>query len=105
MMRRQVHIDDAEKIVRADELPLLVPGEVAERKRAEAIVAEQYADRARIFRLVFFLPHEPGARRVSSTSARQRRRQPLASGGDNGHVQSGDRDLVARLDLQGLSLG
>ena len=47
-MCRQVEIDGADEVVRADQVVLLVPGQIAKVQHAEAAEGEEHADRARV---------------------------------------------------------
>ena len=97
VVRDDEQIDGADRIGRAHQVELLVPGDVAQVSDAELAERDDAADRLRVLGLVHFLRLEARAVRVGLAAAGQRRLERRASRGDDAPVEAGDRDLVAGL--------
>ena len=97
VVRYHVEIDVTDLVHRANEVLLLVPGQVAHVDHAEAAVGDQDADGLRVLRRID-RPHlEIRAFGVRLAGAGERRVDHLAAGGEDFDVEALDRDRVAGL--------
>ena len=107
MVRNDIEIDGADGIVRAHQIELAVPQQVAEIDHAELAERDQAADRlAVLVERIRVLGLEVGAAGIRLAAAGKRRLDRLAAGRHDAPVQSGDRQLVAGFDdgVLGLSV-
>ena len=109
VVRDHEEVDRTDEIVRAHQLHLFVPEQVAEVGGAKPPEGDDAANRLAVFRIVgdvFRLCR--GARRVGPARtgrAGERRLQHVASGRHNSPVESLDRHRVARLDDEVFGFG
>src|SRR5215831_16091794 len=96
-MRDDEEIHRADRVLRAHQLELFVPREVAEMRRAELAERDDAADGLRVLARIRILRLIRRAVRIRLAGARQRSLDVLAARGNDAPIEAVDRDLVPGL--------
>src|ERR1700687_603095 len=97
MVRRQVHIHGSDGIVRAHQLQLLIPGQIAEIEQAEISEGDERSERARVLGRISVTLRTGRTERIGLSGAWERILNVLARRGQNLNLDVLDGDRIARL--------
>ena len=95
VVRNHVDVHRADLVLRAHQVVLLVPGEVAQVEQAEIAVPHQHPDGAGVFGGIDVVLLKAGALRIGLAGAGERHADQVAVGGKHRHVQTLDGNGVA----------
>ena len=97
MVRRQIHVDGSDQVVRTDEIVLLVPREIAEIQHPELLELDDEPERIGVLAVVDVVRLVRGAERIGQGRSGDRPGDRRPRGRDDADIDGRERNDVARL--------